>query len=192
VPARLFVRRTQVEVPQGRLKIMMSGARHGMRNAAGRIRPTTSRARGKTAVRIMNARGWTAPQFHRAAHFVDASMAPRISAILTGTARRIEPMPPRRSMGRMALGTLGILVLLGAVGAATVRRRSQMADLLEPEDGMSYEERSRSNVHTPEHARTSDEGRSGIGSSSEGERFGSGSWVGRGSGTSPNRGVGRP
>jgi len=144
------------------------------------------------AVRIMDARGWTAPKFHRAAHFVDASMAPRISAILTGTARRIEPRPPSRRMGRMALGTLGILVVLGAVGAATVRRRNQMADLLEPEDSMSYEERTRSDVHSPEHARPSDETRSGIGSKSEGERFGSGSWVGRGSGASPNKGVGRP
>jgi hypothetical protein len=141
----------------------------------------------------MDARGWTAPQFHRAAHFVDASMAPRISAILTGTARRIEPTRQNRRMSRMALGTLGILVLLGAVGAATVRRRSQMADLLEPEDSMSYEERTRSEAtHSPEHARTSDEGRSGIGSTSEGERFGSGSWVGRGSGTGQNKGVGRP
>lgn len=91
------------------------------------------------------------------------------------------------------MGTLGILVLLGAAGAVTARRRSQMADLLEPEDSVSYEERTRSQAaHSPEHARPSEESRSGIGSGSEGERFGSGSWAGRGSGADQNRGVGRP
>jgi hypothetical protein len=165
---------------------MMSGAGLGMRSAAGQIRPTAGRARGMAEIRILNARGWTAPHFHRAARFVDTSMAPRISGMLTDTARRIEPAPPRHRGRTMALGALGIVVVAAAVGTATARRRSQMAELLEPEDSVSYEERAQSDP-----AYAGEQGHSGIGGGSESERFGSGSWVGRGSGPGHNRGVGR-
>jgi len=136
-------------------------------------------------IRILDARGWTAPHFHRAAHFVDTSMAPRISAMLTSTARRIEPTRPNHRARTMALSALGIMVVAAAVGAATARRRSQMAELLEPEDSVSFEERAQSDP-----AYVGEQGHSGIGGS-ESERFGSGSWVGRGSGPGHNRGVGR-
>jgi hypothetical protein len=171
---------------------MMSGAKHGVRNAAGHIKPTAGRARGMAEVRILGARGWTAPQFHRAAHFVDVSMAPRISAMLTGTARRIEPTPPRHRVRTVALSTLGMLALLAAIAAATAHRRNQMAELLEPDDSVPYEERTRSEFSDfGESDPISERGRSGIGSGSETDRFGSGSWVGRGSGPGHNRGVGR-
>ncbi|MEO5876266.1 MAG: hypothetical protein ABIS86_21670 [Streptosporangiaceae bacterium] len=189
MPVRIFARRTPVAVPHGKLKGMMSGAQHGawhmmsrsqhgVRNAAGHLKPSAGRARDLAGVRILDARGWTAPQFDRAAHFMDSSVAPRISTVLTGTARLIEPTPPRHRLRNTALGALGTITVLALVGAVAMRRRNQMADLLEPDPGGSFGERGQDSSHHGEQ-RTF-----GVGSTSPQTR------VGRGSGTGHSRGVG--
>jgi hypothetical protein len=91
--------------------------------ASERMGPSAQRARDMAGERMHGARMWTAPQLDRMAGFVEHDLGPRLSAMLTSTARRIEP--PRRShrLRNTMLVILGCCGAIGIAGALVTRYR---------------------------------------------------------------------
>ncbi|MDX6742101.1 hypothetical protein [Actinocorallia sp. A-T 12471] len=184
---RLSVRRIPKEVGRSQ-RIMdygtsaMSHARTGATHAAGWMSPMYGNTRRYAADRMIATRGWTAPQIDRSADFFDSEIAPRISSMLHGTASWVKP--PRRRRGWSMLAGGAALAALGcaAAGMVAARRRNRLADLLEPEIGISERQ------YTEEHASSSGTYQPATGYSSSSSSYGGG--VGRGGGTGHSRGIG--
>ena len=102
---------------------LASGGRAARRRAA-QARPLARSARAAAARSVRTTRVWAAPQVERAGQVLQDSVAPRISALLSAAARRLEPArQPRRLWRKLAGGS----VLTAAAGtvAAVVRSRSR-------------------------------------------------------------------
>ncbi|WP_283139582.1 hypothetical protein [Rhizohabitans arisaemae] len=74
-------------------------------------------AREMAAHRFMDARGWAAPQLDRAAHSVEESLAPRLSAMLASAADRIDPyrVQPRSRWPMMLLVAGAAIIVTGVL-----------------------------------------------------------------------------
>jgi hypothetical protein len=105
---------------------------------AERFAPMSHQARDMAATRTIGAREWTAPQLDRAAHYFEDSLAPRVSGMLSASARRIEPAPSAGHRMRNMLVGIFALVGLAAVCGMVMTRRNAMrgmgeGDVVEPE-----------------------------------------------------------
>jgi hypothetical protein len=69
-------------------------------------------------------RAWAAPQVERAGQVLQDGVAPRISALLSTAARRLEPARQPRRLWRKLAGGSALTAAAGAV-AAVVRSRSR-------------------------------------------------------------------
>ncbi|MEY9214492.1 hypothetical protein NI17_019525 [Thermobifida halotolerans] len=87
------------------------------REQAERLTPYTTQAREAAALRIQQARGWTAPRLQTAAQRVEDTVAPRVAGLLNTAAQKVEPVPVVRR--RRVPRTL-VYVGVGAVGLAAV------------------------------------------------------------------------
>jgi hypothetical protein len=79
---------------------------------------------------VYTARGWAAPRLERAADYVTATAAPKVSSALRSTAQQVNPAPPPRNRMRSALtwSILGAAIAAGlGAAAAVIRRRYQTA-----------------------------------------------------------------
>ncbi|GAB3693956.1 hypothetical protein [Nocardiopsis oceani] len=87
---------------------------------ADRFGPYADQARDQAAVKLLQARGWTAPRLENAALRVEDTVAPRVAGLLTTAAQRIDPNPGRRGLRLFRSGNRRIPrgVLIG--GAAVV------------------------------------------------------------------------
>jgi hypothetical protein len=102
---------------------LASGAQATRRMAA-QARPL-ARSTGATAARSVRAtRAWAAPQVERAGQVLQDSVAPRVSALLSAAARRLEPARQPRRLWRKLAGGSALTAAAGAV-AAVVRRRGR-------------------------------------------------------------------
>ncbi|GAA3730707.1 ElaB/YqjD/DUF883 family membrane-anchored ribosome-binding protein [Spinactinospora alkalitolerans] len=101
------------------------------REQAERLGPYAEQARDNAALRLTQARGWTAPRLETAAQRVEDTVAPRVADLLNAAAHRVDPKPARR-FGRIPRSV--IVIGVGALGAAAVygalrvRRVSQDAE----------------------------------------------------------------
>ncbi|MFD6950564.1 hypothetical protein A6A08_22675 [Nocardiopsis sp. TSRI0078] len=91
------------------------------REQADRIGPYADQARDQAALKLLQARGWTAPRLESAALRVEDTVAPRVAGALSAAAHRVSPVQGRRGLrlGRRR-NKLGVSrgVLIG--GAAVV------------------------------------------------------------------------
>jgi hypothetical protein len=91
------------------------------RQAAAQVKPVAAqlkplaRSTGAAARRrVHKTRAWAAPQVERTGQVLQDSVAPKVSALLSSAAQRLEPAkPPRRRWRKLA----GISVLTAAAGA---------------------------------------------------------------------------
>jgi hypothetical protein len=97
------------------------------RQAAAQARPAAAQlkplARSSTAAarrRAHKTRAWAAPRVEHAGQVLQDSVAPRVSALLSAAARRLEPAkPPRRRWRKLA----GVAMLAAAAGAVAAVAR---------------------------------------------------------------------
>ncbi|SIO84336.1 hypothetical protein [Nocardiopsis sp. JB363] len=68
------------------------------REQADRFGPYADQARDQAALKVLQARGWTAPRLETAALRVEDTVAPRVAGMLTTAAQRIDPKPARRGL----------------------------------------------------------------------------------------------
>ncbi|WP_159944253.1 MULTISPECIES: hypothetical protein [unclassified Nocardiopsis] len=107
------------------------------REQADRIGPYADQARDQAALKLLQARGWTAPRLENAALRVENTVAPRVAGMLTAAAHRVDPKPGRRGLRltrrgnrRVPRGILvgGAAVIGGLVVYSLVRMRQASQD----------------------------------------------------------------
>jgi hypothetical protein len=106
-----------------------STPRDRAREAAAQVKPVAAqlkplaRSTGAGARRrVHNTRAWAAPQVEHAGQVLQDSVAPKVSALLSAAARRLEPAKPRRGRWRKLAG-VSMLAAAAGVVAAVVRNR---------------------------------------------------------------------
>jgi len=72
---------------------------------------------------VLRTRAWAAPQVDNAGKFLQRSAAPKVSAMLSSAARRIEPAKTRapRQPAKLALGGAATLAAAASAVAAAAR-----------------------------------------------------------------------
>lgn len=81
------------------------------------------------------ARSWAAPRLERTGQALEQRVAPRVAAMMSAAARRIEPAPPKRR--RWPLVAAGIVAAAGVSATAAYlmsRRGSSVAPVFRPEE----------------------------------------------------------
>ncbi len=94
------------------------------RQAAAQVKPHASGARAAARRGVHRARAVAAPQVERAGKALEDSVAPKVSAMLSQVARRLEPPKARRRRWPKAAGISLLTAAAGAV-AAVVRNRAR-------------------------------------------------------------------
>jgi hypothetical protein len=125
-------RKPQIGVKLGRLHRMQEQAQHGVSYAADRIGPASQHAREVAEESLLDAREWSAPQLERVAKYVESDLGPRVSAFLSSTARRVEPVRTSHRSRNVALAMMGLVSLVGAVCVIATRRNGMLA--MEPDN----------------------------------------------------------
>jgi len=102
-----------------------ASARRRARRAAAQARPLTASARTAARRGIHHARIWAAPRLERTGHSLEEQVAPKVAAMLSAAARRIEPVPPRRRR-RWPVLAAGLITAAGlsATAAYLLKRRA--------------------------------------------------------------------
>jgi hypothetical protein len=123
--------RTRKHVSKAAARAGATSARRHARRATKQVTPLAKGARRTAKQRVYRARIWAAPRVERTGHAVAERIAPRVSAMLVATARRMEPArpKPRRRWTKALAG----IVLLGAASAAIAALRSRRRPALIPE-----------------------------------------------------------
>lgn len=103
--------------------MVASGARAARRMAA-QAKPLARSAGATTTRGVHKTRAWAALQVEHAGQVVQDSVAPRVSALLSSAARRLEPARPRNGRWRKLVGGSALTAAAGAV-AALVRGRTK-------------------------------------------------------------------
>jgi hypothetical protein len=101
--------------------------------AAERIGPAAQRAREVAALRISDARSWTAPRLERTAHYVESELGPKVGSMLHTTADKVQPAKTRGKRRMVAL----VLLVVGGVAStvgALARRRNSASTGMEDQD----------------------------------------------------------
>lgn len=98
-----------------------SQARQQAMKAASRAAPYAANAKVSASRGLLSARSWAAPRLEQSAEALQERIAPRMSAMLTAAARRIEP--PRSRRPRWPFVVAGLVTLGAAAGVAVVKRR---------------------------------------------------------------------
>jgi hypothetical protein len=108
-----------------------SQARDRARQAAAQLKPVAAQVRplassaGAAAKRgARRTRTWAAPQVERTGQVLEYSVAPKVSALLSSAARRLDPGKPRRARWRTPAGLAAVTATACAV-AAYIRRRGK-------------------------------------------------------------------
>src|SRR5260370_1158787 len=106
-----------------------SSARDGLRQAAAQVTPVAARMKplarstGLAARRgARRTRAWAAPQVERTGQVLQDSVAPKVSALLSSAAQRLEPAEPPRRRWRKLAGISMITAAASAVGAGVPGR----------------------------------------------------------------------
>jgi hypothetical protein len=101
------------------------------REAAAQVKPVAAqlkplaRSTGAAARRrVHKTRAWAAPHVEQAGQVLQDSAAPKVSALLSAAARRLEPAKPRRRRRRKLAG-VSMLAAAAGVVAAVIRNRGK-------------------------------------------------------------------
>jgi|UPI000835B6E1 hypothetical protein len=101
------------------------------REQSERFSPYADQAKETAALRLHQARGWTAPRLEQAAQRVEDTVAPRVADLLTSAAHKVDPGPlrGRRRLPRVLVfagaATLGAIAVYGVL---KLRQASQDAE----------------------------------------------------------------
>ena len=111
-----------------------SGTLGRARQAAAQVKPAAAHAKtlatsATTAARrrVRTTRTWAAPQVDRTGQVLQDRIAPKVSAMLSSAARRLDPAgPKRRPWRKLAVGSV-LTTAASAIAAVVLRRRKPQA-----------------------------------------------------------------
>jgi hypothetical protein len=115
----------------GKAGAAAAGAFDHAQQAADRVKPYASGAHAAARRGVRRARAVAAPQLERAGHSLEDGVAPKVSAMLSSAAQRLDPPKPRSRRWRRLAGIS--LLTAASVVAAVVRNRAK-PDLAPPEE----------------------------------------------------------
>jgi hypothetical protein len=94
--------------------------------AAVKARAEAAGTRAAAAARqgVHRARTWTAPRLDRTGQTLEKQVAPKMAAMLSSAARRIDPAPSRRRRWPFVAGGLALAAGLSGAAYLLIRRRS--------------------------------------------------------------------
>jgi hypothetical protein len=84
---------------------------------AAQVKPLARNTGAAATEQVRKTRAWAAPQIAHTSQVLEDSVAPKVSAMLSSAARRLEPSKPRRK-GRLA--AIGITTLTAAASVVAV------------------------------------------------------------------------
>jgi hypothetical protein len=96
----------------GRMKVQAG-------KAAERVGPMASSARETASHKFTDARSWAAPKLDQAAHSFEEELAPRVAAILSQAAQRVDPTPAKSRRWPIIAMFCGLVA--GAIGFVLYR-----------------------------------------------------------------------
>ena len=90
---------------------------------AAQVKPLASDTKDAAARGLRKARTWAAPQVEHTGQVLQDSVAPKVAAALTSTARRLEPdKAAPRARWRKVAGVSAVLAAAAAIAAALAKR----------------------------------------------------------------------
>jgi len=113
--------------PKSRNDAIRDGARHAaaqLKPAAERAKPLAKNTSEAARRRILRTRAWAAPQVERSGQVLQDRVAPKVSAMLSSAAKRIDPAQPRYRRWKKPAGLAGLTAAGGAI-AAFLRRKKK-------------------------------------------------------------------
>jgi hypothetical protein len=121
-----------------------------LRPAVAHVKPLASSAGAAAGRRIHRTRAWAAPHVDRTGQILQESVAPRVSALLSSAARRLEPAEPkRRHWHKMAVSS-AFTAGASAVAAIALKRRkadvTASADEADADDAKRRDEQARTST----------------------------------------------
>jgi hypothetical protein len=90
--------------------------------AAAQVKPLAKSTGAAARRQVHKTRAWAAPQVERTGQVLQDSVAPKVSALLSSAAQRLEPTKPRRPRWRKPVGIATVTASAGAA-AAFIRNR---------------------------------------------------------------------
>ncbi len=93
-----------------------------VRPVAAQVKPLAMSTGAAARRRVHQTRAWAAPRVERTGQVLQDSAAPKLSALLSSAARRLEPAKPRRPRWRKLAG-LSVLTAAASAVAVLVRHR---------------------------------------------------------------------
>jgi len=98
-----------------------------MKPAAAQVKTVAGSAGTAARRRLYKTRVWAAPQVDRTGQVLQDRVAPKVSAVLSAAARRLEPAEPkRRPWRKLAVGSV-LTTVASAVAAVVLSRRQPAA-----------------------------------------------------------------
>src|SRR5450755_3723455 len=92
---------------------------------AAQVKPVAKSAGAATRRGVHRTRVWAAPQLERSGQVLEDTVAPKVSAVLSAAAQRIEPVKARRPRWPKVVGLSILAAASAAAAAAILRRRAQ-------------------------------------------------------------------
>lgn len=99
--------------------------------AAAQVRPLAQSTQAAARRGVRRTRAWAAPQVERTGQVLQDSVAPKVSALLSSAAQRLDPAKPPRRRWRKVAG-IATLTAVGSAIAAAVRN-SRKPDVTTPD-----------------------------------------------------------
>ncbi len=90
---------------------------------AARVKPLARSTGAAARRRVHRTRAWAAPQVERTGQVLQDSVAPKVSALLSSAAQRLEPAKPQRRRWRTLAGVSMLTAAASAVAAVVRNRR---------------------------------------------------------------------
>jgi len=94
---------------------------------AEQMKPLAETTRKAARRQIFRTRAWAAPQVERTGKVLEDTVAPKVSAMLSSAAERIDPTKPERGRWRKPVGIGAALAAAASAAAAVFRNRLKIA-----------------------------------------------------------------
>ncbi|HUC57698.1 MAG TPA: hypothetical protein VMA95_09875 [Streptosporangiaceae bacterium] len=91
--------------------------------AADQVKPMAQNTGDAARRTILRTRAWAAPQLERTGHALQDNVAPKVSAMLSTAAKRIDPAKPKRGQWRLPVGIAAALAAAASAAAAVIGGR---------------------------------------------------------------------
>jgi hypothetical protein len=123
----------------------LGSARHRARQAAAQVKPVAAQIKpiakstGEAARhRVRKTRAWAAPQVERTGQVLQDTVAPKVSALLSSAAQRLDPAEPRRRRWPKRIGAATLTAAASAAVAFIRSRRRAGSTTLADADDQAY------------------------------------------------------